>query len=66
MDTVHVIGAYGRTYNTQEAVKGDWAAGKDFKIMYDGPYISIRDAERENLSVVAYYGKRNEKVLVLR
>ena len=66
METVYVVGAYGRTYNTQAAVKGDWEAGKDFKIAGGGPYVSIRDAEREDIGVIARYGKNNEKVLVLR
>lgn len=66
METVTVVGAYGRTYNTKEAVLGDWAAGKDFKIAGGGPYMSVRDAERDDLSVVVRYGKNNTKVLVVR
>lgn len=34
--------AYGRRYNTEQEVKDDWNAGKDFKII-GGPYISNRD-----------------------
>lgn len=41
-DTVYVTGAYGRSYESVEAAKADWEAGKDFRIV-SGPYISIRD-----------------------
>ncbi len=37
-----LIPAYGRNYNSDEAVKNDWNNGKDFKIL-NGPYCSIDD-----------------------
>lgn len=37
-----IVGAYGRKYDTLDAAKIDWEAGKDFKIL-KGPYCSIRD-----------------------
>lgn len=37
-----LIGAYGRTYTTKDAILKDWQNGKDFKICL-GPYCSIRD-----------------------
>ena len=40
--TLTLIGAYGRTYTTKDAILADWRAGKDFKIC-SGPYCSIRD-----------------------
>lgn len=36
--------AYGRKYESIEAMEADWNAGKDFKIV-KGPYCSIRDLE---------------------
>ena len=40
--TLTLIGAYGRTYKTKDAILADWRAGKDFKVC-SGPYCSIRD-----------------------
>ena len=37
-----LIGAYGRTYTTKDAILKDWNAGKDFAVC-NGPYCSIRD-----------------------
>lgn len=39
-----LLPAYGRNYQSPEACKADWEAGKDFLIM-DGPYCSVRDAK---------------------
>ena len=39
-----IVGAYGRKYDTLDAAKIDWEAGKDFRIVR-GPYCSIRDTE---------------------
>ena len=38
--------AYGRKYNTDEDMLKDWKEGKDFKIVPNGPYASIRDIDR--------------------
>jgi hypothetical protein len=38
-----IRGAYGRRYNTEEAVLGDWENGFDFFIWEFGQYCSIRD-----------------------
>jgi len=38
--------AYGRDYNSKDAVLADWNAGKDFKI-HNGPYCSKRDITDE-------------------
>ena len=45
-ETLTVTGAYGRDYKSQKAVREDWKAGKDFKII-GGPYMSIRDVEQD-------------------
>ena len=37
-----LVPAYGRVYNSVEAMMADWNAGKDFRI-WGGPYCSIRD-----------------------
>jgi hypothetical protein len=41
---IHLIGAYGRRYESFESVLADWEDGKDFKIV-GGPYTSIRDTD---------------------
>lgn len=41
---VNLWPAYGRRYNTVEAMRSDWEAGKDFSMRPgSGPYTSIRD-----------------------
>jgi len=40
--TLTLIGAYGRTYKTKDAILAAWHAEKDFKVC-NGPYCSIRD-----------------------
>lgn len=47
---LNATGAYGRTYETQEAAQADWDAEKDFKII-TGPYFSKRD-----LNMIKDYG----------
>lgn len=44
MQTLMLMGAYGRNYSTRTEASRDWAQGKDFKIV-DGPYCSVRDVE---------------------
>lgn len=44
LNRVYLVPAYGRQYQTEEAVLKDWNAGKDFKID-GGPYCSIRDRD---------------------
>lgn len=41
---LEVMGAYGRRYATTEAAERDFHDGKDFKVLGNGPYMSIRDA----------------------
>ncbi len=43
-DSVTLLPAYGRKYDSKEKALSDWNAGKDFKI-YGGPYTSIRDID---------------------
>lgn len=42
---LYAIGAYGR-----EAKRSDWAEGKDFKVVHNGPYFSIKDIDRLKLN----------------
>jgi len=42
INQTHVIGAYGRNYNTVNEALIDWNKGLDFKV-YTGPYCSKRD-----------------------
>lgn len=53
---VEVIAAYGRQYDTLEAARADWNAGKDFRLT-TGPYVSKSEAERHGLSVTVRYGR---------
>lgn len=43
-----IVPAYGRVYNSVEAMIADWTVGKDFRI-WNGPYCSIRDLEHLRL-----------------
>lgn len=45
MKMLFIIPAYGRRYETEEALRKDWEDGKDFKIL-NGPYLSIRDQDQ--------------------
>lgn len=38
-----LVPAYGRDYTSQKAVREDWEAGKDFRVV-GGPYINKQDA----------------------
>ncbi len=40
-----LIPAYGKTYDSEAAIKADWEAGKDFKLYGRGCYTSIRDLD---------------------
>jgi hypothetical protein len=42
MNTLHAVPAYGRKYETAEALINDWLDGKDFRAV-GGSYFSIRD-----------------------
>lgn len=60
--TLILVGAYNRTYSSEEAVVTDWLGGKDFRIV-SGPYCSIRDLEelksKFNTIVISYdYGRK--------
>lgn len=45
---MYLVPAYGRSYETVEAIHEAWKDGKDFRIMFShnaaGPYCSVRDA----------------------
>ena len=41
-DTIVLMPAYGRVYDSEHKILKDWNAGKAFKIL-GGPYCSIRD-----------------------
>lgn len=46
---IYLVPAYGRAYDTREAMIRDWTAGKDFKILtgsWTGAYTSMRDSKR--------------------
>lgn len=50
---MHGIPAYGRTYDTEEAVLADWMAGNDFYVYPDvragGGYVSIRELPADSV-----------------
>lgn len=60
MDWITVVGAYGRTYNSQAAVLRDWNANKDFQIAGGGPYVSKSDVFDSHTRVIVRYGKDAE------
>ena len=44
---IYLAPAYGRTYQTREAMRKDWTDGKDFRVVSGldtGRYTSIRDS----------------------
>ena len=64
--TLILVGAYNRTYSSEEAVVTDWLGGKDFKVL-SGPYCSIRDLEelktKFNRIVISYdFGRQTYTV----
>ena len=44
--------AYGREYIMPDEVRGDWLAGKDFRLGSNGPYCSIRDVDALNTKAI--------------
>lgn len=46
LNTLTLLGAYGRKYKTKEKALADWNNGKDFKIKQMGCYCSIRDSKQ--------------------
>lgn len=59
---VTVRGAYGRKYNSAAAALADWKKGMDFQIV-NGPYISIGEAEVQDLSVTIRYANDKKSVV---
>lgn len=68
--TIEVVPAYVRVYTNKNQVTQAWnEEEQDFRIVsvgVRGSYISKRDADKYNLSIVCRYGKDLEKVMVLR
>ena len=61
MDSLTLVGSYGRDYKNQKAVRNDWNAGKDFQIRtlfggHSGQYISKSEAP-ENTSIFIRYNE---------
>lgn len=66
LSTCHLVGAYGRTYNSKKSFLADWNAGKDFYALPDGFVCNRRDYEKEKINKVQVrYGKRLEKTTTL-
>ena len=45
---IYLVPAYGRAYDTRDAMIKDWTDGKDFKILsgpWTGAYTSMRDSK---------------------
>lgn len=63
---IEVTPHYGRTYDTQAAVRKDWDADKDFFDPASRRAVNKSDAERYNLKVVVRYGRRLEKVFTVK
>lgn len=43
---VVIMPAYGRQYATRHEAIQDWRSGKDFRIVPNGPYCSVRDRKQ--------------------
>lgn len=61
MQTIILMPAFGRRYETKQAAVADWEAGKDFRIQGTSTYCSIRDKvamcrHHENIVVHALDG----------
>jgi hypothetical protein len=59
------VPAYGKDYTTKEEVLTDWAAGKDFRIIFKtelggGRYFSCRDTESLKDTVVEVMYRNRE------
>ena len=50
-DPILLTPAYGRSYDNEAEILADFNGGKDFKI-FEGPYMSIRDWEGEDIVVI--------------
>ena len=64
MTSLTLIGAYGRDYKNQKAVKNDWNAGKDFVIMtlfggHYGQYVNKDDAPEDAYIFIRYNERRS-------
>lgn len=63
-----LLPAYGRSYTTIAQMRGDWEAGRDFKI-HRGPYTSIRDIaemQRQGIAAIVLQGSYKSDAPVLR
>lgn len=58
-----LLPAYGRTYNSKDAVLKDWNSGKDFQDAVTMQYCNKDDAPEGNHQI--RYGKNHAKVLVV-
>lgn len=61
MNWIEVIGAYGRTYNSQAAVQADWDADKDFRLAGHSAVTNKSDCEQMGVKVIVRYGKGAER-----
>lgn len=64
--TLTVLPAYGRAYQSEEQIRSDYAANKDFKIVGGGPYINKQDAEQSTIrSLRILFGPNDERSVVI-
>jgi hypothetical protein len=61
MNWIEVLGAYGRTYNTQAAVQADWDADKDFRVIGHTSVTNKSDCDAMGIKVIVRYGKGAEQ-----
>jgi hypothetical protein len=69
MNILIAVPAYGRDYDSAEAVAADWADGKDFRIAdvssrYDGSYVNRADLAGTGTTVKLRYGQLRRFVLI--
>jgi hypothetical protein len=64
INTTIIAPAYGRTYADKAAVLKDWNEGKDFRMMQNGAYCSIRDIADLHYMTTVYIVVASPKIIV--
>ena len=68
MNTITVVPAYGRDYNSKEAVVTSWENGSDFKVATTGQYIGKSELsflKANNVSAINFrYSKLSKSTLM--
>lgn len=68
MNSIIISPAYGRDYNTKQAIIESWISGKDFKLHFptQETYCSIRDFPAGTFCEIRYGGMRKVTSYVIK